>query len=728
MKTKRILALVSALVATSFAFASCGGGGDSSSVATPPSSESSDSSTGGQTTTATISATEAALLVGETETLTVGNYTGDVTWLTSDSTVATVEGGVVTGVAEGTAYITARVSDGELTCRVNVTEAATVVPTLVLDKISTEVGKGFSLNVTAYVQIGMEFTKLDKANVTWVSSDETVATVTGGTVSGVKEGTATVTATYTHEGQTLTATATFNVVNINYHKAYCGGQEITSVNPVKVVVADEYIGSTSSSTAAMQIKEFDIGTGEATDVTQNIVWQSTDPAVATASGATVTGATKNGSTELIGTLDGREVVRVCVDGWTEITTKAQMNKLALTTWELRNGDENEAKMEAVLDGKYVLGADIDYAGDYILPIANTAPDLARMNNFPVGLVSYCSWVWEDILKPLTPEAEWTALNFNTKDSTFRGSNPLNKAFTGVFDGNGYTIANAQILDVNHLYAQRGENPGVRFTAGGGCFIGTNEGTVKNINFEELRYRRWHGASAADRETKLESRQLYCGSVSKTIPYNDTVGVTTNSALVRINKGTLSDIRISAYTRPAYSEWDKIDYEQTTASALGVCLNDSTGVVNNMVIVSKKGEIPHLAYDSDATTYDYASVVGINTNYANYIFYAYNKGTIENSVFLSEAPEGHSAQISITKKQTGYNTVNYIRHYGDDGQTGTLTGTTGSEGIINNVGAFFADWSNDVLTVFNTAGMVMDSYSAAYWDTQTMTMKKGVWNI
>lgn len=728
MKTKRILALVAALVATSFAFASCGGDGDGSSVPSVPSSESSESSSTVGQTTATISETEAAILVGETKTLTVGNYTGEVTWITSDASVATVADGVVTGVAEGTAYITAKVSDGELTCRVNVTEAATVVPTLVLDKSSTEIGKGFTLNVTAYVQVGLEFTKLDKTAVTWASSDETVATISGGTVSGLKEGTTTVTATYVHEGQTLTTTATFTVLNINYHKAYCGGQEVTSVNPVKVVVADSYIGTTSNSTATIQIKEYDISTGEATDVTQNIVWQSTDPAVATASGATVTGVTKNGSAELIGTLNGHEVTRVYVDGWTEITTKAHMNELSLATWKLRSGDENIEKMEAVLDGKYVLGGDIDYAGEYLLPIANTAPDRVRMDNFPTGLISYCSWVWEDILKPLTPEAEWTAFHFNTKENTFSGSNPLNKAFTGVFDGNGYTIANAQILDVNHLYAQRGSNPGVRFTAGGGCFIGTNEGTVKNINFEELRYRKWHGASAADRETKLESRQIYCGSVSATIPYSNTVGVTTNSALVRINKGTLSDIRITAYTKPAYSEWDRIDAKQTTASALGVCFNDSTGVVNNMVIVSKKGEIPHLAYDKDDATYDFASVVGVNTNYANYIFYAYNAGTIENSVFMSEAPEGHSAQVSLTEKKGGYNTVNYIRHYGDDGQTGTLTGTTGSEGLINNVGAYFADWDYDVLTVFNQSGMVMDSYSAAYWDTTTMTMKKGVWAI
>jgi len=719
MKTKRWMAFLSALLAVSFAFASCG-----ESTEEPETPEENNPSEEVVTPTITMSETETALLVGETKTLTVSGASGIVTWLSSAPDVATVENGLVTGIAEGSAYITAKIGEAEATCRVIVAEQAVAVPTLVLDKISTEIGKGFSLNITPYVQIGMEFTKLDKTNVTWETSDSTVATVANGCVSGIKEGNATITAKYVHESETLTATATFNVVNINYHKAYVDGTEISSVNPVKVVVADEYLGTTSKSTATIQITEIDIATDEEKDVTQNIVWQSIDPTIATANGATVTGATKNGSTELIGTLDGREVIRVCIDGWTEITTKSQMDALSLATWKERADEE---KVETVLNGKYVLGADIDYNGDYLLPIANTAPDLARMNGWPTGIFSYDSWVWEEILEPITPAAEWEALKFNTSDSTFGGSNPLNKPFTGVFDGNGYSISNAQILDVNHLYAYRGGAP-QHFYAGGGCFIGTNEGIVENINFEELRYRRYHGESAADRDIDLQSRTIYCKQTNDYLPYNNRINETLNSALVRINNGVLSDIRISAYSTPAYSVWDNFDSEQTTAGAFGVCLNDALGEINNMVIVLKAGEIPHFAYDNDPQTYDRGSIVGAGTDKANYIFYAYNKGTITNSVFLSEVPEGASVQMQINRASTHWNSVNYIRHYGDDGQVGSLTGTTGSIGIIENVGAYFANATETCLETFNKSGMVMDSYAVNRWDTQTLTLKKGVWNV
>ena len=81
-----------------------------------------------QATGLTLDQTEAAVQVGETLTLrpvftpqNASNQT--VTWTTSDRYVATVQDGVVTGVAEGTATITATAEDGGFTasCEVTVT-------------------------------------------------------------------------------------------------------------------------------------------------------------------------------------------------------------------------------------------------------------------------------------------------------------------------------------------------------------------------------------------------------------------------------------------------------------------------------------------------------------------------------------------------------------------------------------------------------------------------------
>lgn len=107
-----------------------------------------------------------------------------IAWTTSDATVATVENGVVTAVKAGTATITATVKEG-----VSDSIVITVLPYSVSidNKEITEIKIGETLTLTATK------TPAD-ATVTWTSSDETVATVVDGVVTGIKDGRVTVTA------------------------------------------------------------------------------------------------------------------------------------------------------------------------------------------------------------------------------------------------------------------------------------------------------------------------------------------------------------------------------------------------------------------------------------------------------------------------------------------------------------------------------------------------------
>ena len=73
----------------------------------------------------TLNQTTVTLVEGESLTLTATVAPDDatdktVTWSTSDATIATVENGVVTAVAAGTATITAKAGDKEATCVVTV--------------------------------------------------------------------------------------------------------------------------------------------------------------------------------------------------------------------------------------------------------------------------------------------------------------------------------------------------------------------------------------------------------------------------------------------------------------------------------------------------------------------------------------------------------------------------------------------------------------------------------
>ena len=113
-----------------------------------------------------------------------------VQWTTNNPSVATVEDGTVTAVGPGAASITATAGGKNASCTVTVKEATIPVRSITLDQTSISVLEGESATLTATV-------KPDDATdktVTWTSSDTRVATVFGGTVTGIAPGTVTVTA------------------------------------------------------------------------------------------------------------------------------------------------------------------------------------------------------------------------------------------------------------------------------------------------------------------------------------------------------------------------------------------------------------------------------------------------------------------------------------------------------------------------------------------------------
>ena len=73
------------------------------------------------------------------------------------------------------------------------------MPDVVLNKASASVKVGKTTRLTAT-------TTPSGQDIVWTSSDDTVATVDGGVITGVAAGTATITATMTYDGASYTDT------------------------------------------------------------------------------------------------------------------------------------------------------------------------------------------------------------------------------------------------------------------------------------------------------------------------------------------------------------------------------------------------------------------------------------------------------------------------------------------------------------------------------------------
>ena len=136
-----------------------------------------------------------------------------VTWSSSNTSVATVSSsGVVTAKATGNAVITATSQqDGTKsgTCNVTVTDSTVHVSSVSLNKNSTTISVGDLETLVATVSPNNATNK----SVTWTSSNTSIATVEGGTVTGVATGTATITVKTDDGNKTATCTVTVSAAN-----------------------------------------------------------------------------------------------------------------------------------------------------------------------------------------------------------------------------------------------------------------------------------------------------------------------------------------------------------------------------------------------------------------------------------------------------------------------------------------------------------------------------------
>jgi uncharacterized protein YjdB len=120
------------------------------------------------------------------------DLTSSATWTVDQSSIATVSAGNVTGVAPGTAKITA--TSGSVSGSTSVTVALQLV-SITLTPVGPAVTTAGSVQLTATGTYSDKSTKDLTSSATWTVDQSSIATVSAGKVNGVAPGVATITAT-----------------------------------------------------------------------------------------------------------------------------------------------------------------------------------------------------------------------------------------------------------------------------------------------------------------------------------------------------------------------------------------------------------------------------------------------------------------------------------------------------------------------------------------------------
>ena len=279
--------------------------------------------------------------------------TPSLTWSSSNTSIATVSGGTVTGQGAGTATITAtdtscesshRSASGSITVNPPYTPTVTwrLEPTsLSFSPNPIDVGGTASCTTTLVkrkYEDNVATTVTDTPSLSWSSNNTSIATVSGGTVTGQGAGTATITATDSScESGYQTASGG---ITVNYATTYK-----VEVSPSS---ADIYVGGTQSFTSTLY-RSTDGGSSWTAITPSGRSWSSSSTSVATINSSGVASGSSNGSTTITGyctyggntysdtaTLNVHDNYSLSISGTTSAHYKSSIN---LTVRLLKNGVE-----------------------------------------------------------------------------------------------------------------------------------------------------------------------------------------------------------------------------------------------------------------------------------------------------------------------------------------------------------------------------------------------------
>jgi len=224
----------------------------------------------------TLNKTSASINIGNSitlnNTITPRGAVNNITWSSSDKSIATVnQSGVVKGIKNGTATITAKTINGKTaTCKVTVKTPVVAVTGISLNKTS------LSINVNDMFTLTATITPSNATNkkIDWSSDNPSVATVdSNGKIKGIKAGTANITAK-SNNGKPATCKVT--------------------VKTSEVAVTGISLSATNKTVDISEIVTLSATITPSNATNKKVIWSSSDPSIATVnSNGTVIGLKAN---------------------------------------------------------------------------------------------------------------------------------------------------------------------------------------------------------------------------------------------------------------------------------------------------------------------------------------------------------------------------------------------------------------------------------------------------
>lgn len=301
----------------------------------------------------------------------IADLTKSVQWTSSAPAVATVSSlvasaGLVTGISQGTALVTATLGDKSATVTVTVTAA--ILQAIQLPALPVTVPRGLSVPVIA-TGVYSDGSLVDLTNqVTWTSNAPQTASVSGlagsiGVVTGNAVGSATITATLGAQSSSVPVTVTSAILQAIQLPA------TTQIVPRGLTLPIVATGVYSD--------------GSLAQLTQSVTWTSSAPAVATVSNLIANAGLVSGLAE------GTTVVTATL-GATSSTVTVQVTSAVLQGISLPAQTVTVAKglsVPVIATGLYSDGSQVDLTKQ--VQWTSSAPAIASVSNLvsSVGVVT-----------------------------------------------------------------------------------------------------------------------------------------------------------------------------------------------------------------------------------------------------------------------------------------------------------------------------------------------------